>query len=124
MPIKLVPPRPGKTPYWSARGTYLGQYVDRSTKARKRAVAAKIIAKWGQEIEDGEFARPSDPTFASAALAYMKKGGERRFLTPIIEHFGNTPLAHIDQATLDSAAVTLYPDAGPATLNRNFFTPA
>jgi integrase len=124
MPIKLVPPRPGKTPYWSARGTYLGQYVDRSTKARRRAVAAKIIKRWEWEIENDQFARPGDPTFASAALAYMKKGGERRFLTPIIEHFGNTPLAHIDQATLDSAAVTLYPDAGPATLNRNFFTPA
>ena len=124
MAIKLVPPRPGKTPYWYGRGTYLGQYVDRSTKARKRAVAAKIIAKWGQEIEDGEFARPSDPTFASAALAYMKKGGERRFLKPLIEHFGNTPLVRIGQAELDLAAITLCPNASPATLNRNFYTPA
>lgn len=23
MPLKLIPPRPDKTPYWSVRGTYL-----------------------------------------------------------------------------------------------------
>ena len=124
MPIKLIPPRPGKTPYWYGRGTYLGEYVDRSTKARKRAVAVKVIKTWEREIEAGEFARPGDPTFASAALTYMKKGGERRFLKPIIEHFGNTPLAKISQAELDMAAITLYPEASPATLNRNFYTPA
>jgi len=124
MPIKLIPPRPGKTPYWYGRGTYLGEYVDRSTKARKRAIAAKIIKAWQREIEDGEFARPGDPTFAGAALTYMKKGGERRFLKPIIEHFGNVQLAKIGQTELDLAATTLYPNASPATLNRNFYTPA
>jgi hypothetical protein len=40
MPLKLVPPRPGNTPYWRVRGTYLGQYVNRSTKTRKRAIPA------------------------------------------------------------------------------------
>jgi hypothetical protein len=54
----------------------------------------------------------------------MKKGGERRFLKLIIEHFGNTPLTKIGQAELNQAATTLYPDASPATLNRNFYTPA
>ena len=39
MPLKLIPPR--KSPFWSVRGTYLGIYVERSTKASKRAVAAK-----------------------------------------------------------------------------------
>jgi hypothetical protein len=37
MPLKLVPPRPGKTPYWSVRGTYLGRYINRSTKTRSRS---------------------------------------------------------------------------------------
>ena len=79
MPIKPIPPRPGKTPYWSGRGTHFGQYVDRSTKARQRALAIKIIHRWEREIERGEFTEPGEPTFASAALAYMKAGGERRF---------------------------------------------
>jgi 23S rRNA maturation-related 3'-5' exoribonuclease YhaM len=43
MPLKLIPPRKGKTPYWSVRGTYLGQYVDRSTKAVRRAVAKQVL---------------------------------------------------------------------------------
>jgi integrase len=123
MPIKLIDPRPGKTPYYAGRGTYFGQYIDRSTKTRKRGLAVKIIRKWEEQIERGEFARPSDPTFASAALAYMKKGGERRFLAPIIRYFGSKPLAQINQVELDLAAATLYPNAKPATLNRQVYTP-
>ena len=71
MPITLVPPRPGKTPYYSGRGRYLGIYIDRSTKTGKRALALKIIAKWEREIERGEFAVPGRPTFTSAALDYI-----------------------------------------------------
>lgn len=124
MPLKLIPPRHGKTPYWSVRGTHLGQYVDRSTKARQRALAAKVIKKWQREIEDGVFAHPNDPTFASAAIAYMQAGGERKYLGPILEHFRNTPLVQIDQAALDAAAAAIYPKASPATVNRQFYTPA
>jgi len=28
MPLKLVPPRAGKTPFWSIRGTYLAGSLD------------------------------------------------------------------------------------------------
>jgi integrase len=124
MPIKLVPPRLGKTPYWSGRGTHFGQYVNRSTKARERALASKIVRKWEREIERGEFVEPGEPTFASSALAYMRAGGERRFLTPLLKHFGETPLKRIGQADLDEAAATIYPDASPATVNRQLYTPA
>jgi hypothetical protein len=75
MPLRLRPPRKGKTPYWSVRGTYLEQYVDRSTKVTKRAVAQKILHKWQREIEEGTFAVTGDATFLSAAVAYMKAGG-------------------------------------------------
>src|SRR6185312_16200670 len=124
MPIKLVPPRLGKTPYWSGRGTHFGQYVNRSTKARERALASKIVRKWEREIERGEFVEPGEPTFASSALAHMRAGGERRFLTPLLKHFGETPLKRIGQADLDEAAATIYPDASPATVNRQLYTPA
>ena len=39
MPLKLVPPRKGKTPFYSMRGTYLRVYTDRSTGARERKLA-------------------------------------------------------------------------------------
>ncbi|MGE0565820.1 MAG: tyrosine-type recombinase/integrase [Pseudolabrys sp.] len=123
MPLKLVPPRKGKTPYWSVRGTYLGQYVDRSTKTGKRSIAGKILKRWEQDIERGEFAVRGEPDFASAAISYMKAGGERRFLTPLINHFGQTPLRKIRQLDIELAADTLYPNASPATQNRQVYSP-
>lgn len=123
MPLKLVAPRPGKTPYWSIRGTYLGRYFNRSAKTRERSVALKVLAKLVSEIETGEFAEPGDPTFASAALAYMRAGGERKFLKPILEHFGDTPLRRIDQAEVDQAAEAIYRGRSPATVNRQLHTP-
>jgi integrase len=123
MPIKLIAPRKGKTPYYAGRGVYLGVRVDRSTKTSKRAVALKIIAEWERQIERGEFAQPNEPTFAGAAAAYMKAGGERRFMKPLLEHFGETPLRTIDQSAIDAAAFALYPNASPATRNRQVHTP-
>ncbi len=38
-------------------------------------------------------------------------------------HFGASRLSTIDQATIDRAARVLYPDAKPATLNRQVYTP-
>ncbi len=34
MPLKLIPPREGKSPNFTVRGTYLGQYVDRSAGSK------------------------------------------------------------------------------------------
>jgi len=86
MPLKLVPPRPGKTSYWSVRGTYLGQYVDRSTKAVKRSVAKQMLEKWQRDIERNEFAVAGEATFLSASVSYMQAGGDRR---PAQETFGS-----------------------------------
>jgi integrase len=123
MPIKLIAPREGKTPYYAGRGTYLGIYVDRSTKTGKRALAKKVIEKWEREIERGEFSQRGEPTFASAAAAYMKAGGDRRFLKRLLEHFGDRPLRQIDQTAIDHAAQTLYPQGSAATRNRQVYTP-
>lgn len=123
MPIKLIAPRKGKTPYYAGRGTYLGIHVDRSCKTSRRAVALKVIASWERAIERGEFSVKGEMTFADAALAYMKAGGERRFLRKLLEHFGDTALSRIDQAATDAAAIALYPHATAATRNRQVFTP-
>jgi integrase len=121
MPLKLIPPR--KSPYWSVRGTYLGRYVDRSTKARKRAVAAKVLAGIERQIERGEFAEPGELTFAGAAAAYMKSGGERKYVRRLLDHFGDVPLSHIDQPAIDAGAAVLFAGCGPATRNRQVYTP-
>jgi integrase len=123
MPLKLIPPRSGKTPYYAVRGTYLGRYIDRSTKTRKRALAAKQLRKWEEEIERGEFETRDELTFAAAAINYMKAGGERRYLSPLIKHFGEVALRNVRQQEIETAADLLYPNATAATKNRQVFSP-
>lgn len=123
MPLKLIPPRKGKSPFFSVKGTYIGVRVDRSTKVSKRAVAVQILKKWEQDIERGSYASPTDATFASTAISYMNLGGNRRFLKRLLEHFGDKPLKDIDQEAIDGAATALYPRSGGATRNRQVYTP-
>lgn len=127
MPIKLIDPRPGKTPYFAGRGKYLEQYVDRSTKTGDRALAKKIIRQWERDIERGVFVSagaPAEAGFAGAALSYMQSGGERRYLAPLIRHFTTKPIADFTQSDIDTAAIALMPDAGAPTRNRAIYTPA
>jgi integrase len=122
MPLKLKPPRQGKTPYWSVRGTYLKVHVDRTTGVPDEATAAKVLRAIKAEIESGAFSKRSEPNFASAALAYVKAGGERRFILKLADHFGETPLRKITQEAIDDAALELYPNVTPATRNRQVHT--
>lgn len=123
MPLKLIPPRDGKSPNFTIRGTYLGRYVDRSAKTGKRAVAQQVLKGIERQIERGRFSDKGEPTFASAAAAYMRAGGERTYLKRLLEHFGDKTLSEIDQAAIDAAAAAVYPDGSPATRNRSVYTP-
>jgi integrase len=123
MPLKLHDPRKGKSPNYSIRGTYLGITVERTTGTADRKVAARILAKVKDDIERGAYAKKGGLTFAAAALAYVKNTGVKDFIKPIAKHFGNTPLIQIDQFSIDDAATTLYPNASPATRNRQVYTP-
>ncbi len=123
MPLELKPPRPGKSPNYTIRGTYLGVRVDQTTGTPDKKLATRILAKVRADIERGLFAKPSEPTFADAALRYIDLHGEDRFVLRLAEHFGNIPLTRIDQAAIDGAAVALYPRATPATRNRQVYTP-
>jgi integrase len=123
MPIKLIEPRPGKTPYYSGRGTHLGRYVNRSTKAREKSLAIKIIKKWEREIESGEFAQPGEPTFAGAVIGYLNAGGDPRPTGKLLEYFQETPLRLIDGEAIDACAIALFPTQSPATRNREVYTP-
>jgi hypothetical protein len=43
MPLKLVPPRQGKSPNWTIRGTYLKHHIDHTTGTPDKKLAAKIL---------------------------------------------------------------------------------
>ena len=138
MPIKLIPPRAGKTPNYYIRGTYLGQYVDESTGSPRQEVARQFRRDAIEAIERGAFESrrqvKREPTFLDAAVAYMSAGGERRFIGEfdedtgkwkpgLITIFGATKLRDITQQSIDEAAATLYPAASAATRNRQVHTP-
>ena len=113
MPLKLN--RRRGSPNWYIRGTVRGITVDESTGVADRSAAEAIRAQREWEfIQRSIFGRKATATFLEAAVAYMEAGGERRFLAPLIKHFGNQPLANIDQAAIDRAAKRLYPHAAPA----------
>jgi integrase len=128
MPLKLVPPRKGKSPNWTIRGTYLSIYVDRSSKTDRKSIAREELRKLEGQIERGEYPEkaqvPDSPTFLTAAVAYMHAGGERAHMAKLINHFGEIRLTEIDQIAIDAAATKLFPSASPATRNRKVYTPA
>jgi integrase len=120
VPLKLVK-RP-KTPNWIIRGTVRGIRVEESTGVSDRRAADEIKAKREAEIlAQSVYGRRATATFASAAVSYLEHGGSKRFIEPIIRYFGVTPLAQIDQDALDIGAKKLFPDASPATRNRQFY---
>lgn len=122
--LKLIPPRAGRSPNWTIRGTYLGVRVDRTAGTPDRAAARKVLARITGEIERGELSGRPELTFAAAALAYLNAGGCDRFLKPITDYFGPRTLAReVGQVEIDACAVALYPDATPATRNRQVYSP-
>jgi integrase len=128
MPLTLRAPRPPKSPNYEIRGTYLGVPVERSTRTADKKLAARIKKQIEREIEAGIFTPKGGMTFLGAAVAYMKAGGERTFLGPIIEYDGaysirDKPITTVVQADLDHIAAALYPNNTTASKNRAVYTP-
>lgn len=98
--------------------------VDRSARTANRAAADEIRIKWEAEILARSIhGARATATFADAVVGYLKAGGERRYIAPLLEHFGETPVVRVDQAAIDAAAACIKPAAGPATRNRQVYTP-
>jgi integrase len=134
MPLVLRPLRPGKSPNYEIRGTYLRVAVERSAGTADKKLAQKVLTNLKRAIELGEFPerlpaqQEVEPSFLTAATAYLKAGGDGTYLGPILEMIGthalrDRVLTNIDQLAIDEAAAALYPDGTPQTKNRQFYTP-
>jgi integrase len=128
MPLTIVPPKPGRTPNYHIHGTYLRVPVNRSAGTPDRRLATKIKKRIEQEIETGIHAPSGGLTFLAAAVAYMKAGGDRTFLGPIIEYDGpyairDRLIETIVQQDLDHIADALYPKNTAQSKNRQVYTP-
>jgi integrase len=128
MPLKLVPPRKGKSPNFTIRGSYLGVAINKSSGADKRSIAQGILKRLERAIESGEYppkeiASGSERTFLKAAVEYMEAGRPARYVARLIKHFGAIPLTEVDQVAIDAAAIELFPAATPGTRNASVYTP-
>lgn len=130
MPLSLRAPRAGKTPNYEIRGTYLGVRVEVSSGTPQRSVALKQLNRVKDCIEEhGQYpapeAQPSsgEPTFLSASIAYLRDGGSKDYLKPLLKRFGAMRLIDFNQATLDDAAKEMLPNGAPDYRNRRIYTP-
>jgi len=124
MPLKLT--RRGRV--WYVRGTVRGVRVYETTGAvdRSRAEeyrAAREAQLWDRRLHGERGQRP----FAEAALVYLEGRAlaprSRAAIRPLVTHFGDWPLADIDQAALDAYARRYHPRAQPQTVQRAVITP-
>jgi integrase len=110
---------------WHASGTIGGQRVRQSLGTRDRARAEELCALlearlWKRRSYGEEAVR----TFEEAVASYVTQGGERRFLAPLLLHFKGRNVAGIKPGDVREAALALYPNASPATRNRQAIIPA
>jgi integrase len=115
---------PKRSPNWIITGTVAGVHIFESTGTRDRGRAEAYRLKREREVYDAaKLGKVQPATFADAVLVYLGKGKAGRFLTPLLDHFKETPLPEIGQAAVDDAARALYPAAKASTLNRQVYGP-
>lgn len=115
---------PKRSPYWYARGSVAGISVFESTGTTDKLKAEEWCKKRHDEIYDEIALGKKKPiTFAEAVIAYVNKGGEKKYLKKMLDHFLEKPLREIGQAEIDQAAMLLYPKAKASTINRSLISP-
>lgn len=139
MPLTLVAPRKGRSPYYRLRGTVRGVYVDETTGVADRSIAEAIkIQRESRIINESVFGPRVSRTFAEAAVTYVEtaRPGLTQVLAIIgrqrldgstsgclINDFGPTLVNMINQDAVDQVIRKRYPNAAPATVQRQLLTP-
>lgn len=120
MPLKLYK----RGEIWWYRGTVAGRRLHASAKTTDRETAQRIANRAEAQAFKRELDGPAAVlTFAQAVGLYLDAGKSDRFLTPVLDHWQDTLVKDITAGSIRLAAIKVYPDAGPATRNRQFITP-
>lgn len=118
MHIALVR-RPG-SPFWYIRGVWRGRRIFESSGTTDRSIARKALQRRQAALLAGD---EHGLTFSGAVDSYRQAGCDDRFIWRLHEHFKDRPTSEITQALIDEASHVLYPNATPATRNRQVYTP-
>ncbi len=108
-----------------AHGTLAGRRIRQSLGTRDPDIAEHQRARIeSRTLKAALYGEEYEITFAEAALKYLDEGGDGRFLAPILKAFGpRRRIAEIKPGHIRSLARQIYPDASPATRNRQVITP-
>jgi len=126
--LKLIR-RPGSD-VWHVVGTL--KIPDRSrgvlvrqSSGTSRLEEAKVFRdRLRKEVLDREtLGTAHSLTFADCVLVYLEKGGEKRFLRPILERFGPLRVKDIRADDVSRFALDVYGHKAPATIKRELYTP-
>lgn len=109
---------------WKIDG-YVGRRRYRKTlKAASRAHAEEFAAKVAQRAFEREaLGRTHDATVTECAALYLQKGGEDRFLIPIIERWGETKVQDLTEGEVAAGAQAIYPGRKASTIRRQLYVP-
>lgn len=122
MSLKVVSPRPGKTPFYYVRGTFAGRLINASTKERNKKGAEVFKAKLETELAKRRSDKYLPATFRTAVDLYIDyrqpKPRDKRWIDKIVTLLGDHELADIRQHTIIDTANKLFPIHPPATKNR------
>src|SRR5258705_13895314 len=117
MPLRLV--RKGKI--YHTDGRINGRRHRQSTGTASREHAEQVRKDRERDLEDRTYLKAA--SFADAVLIYLEKGGEKRYLKPIMDRFEATRLEDITPAAVSNFSAQYYGRCAPATVRRHLYTP-
>ena len=117
MPLKLK--KKGKT--WHVDGYINGDRHRESTRTSSRDHAEAFRRDLERDLEDRAYHKST--CFADAVKVYLEKGGERRYLRPLMDNLEAMRLKDITPAIVSALSTQLYGHCEPGTVRRHFYTP-
>jgi integrase len=105
-------------------GRKRGVRVRESTGTGRLRDAETYRDKLRQEVVEREIHGPGHTlTVAGCIIIYLEKGGEKRFIGPILEKFGTTRISELSADKISQFAIERYGHMAPASVKRFFYTP-
>lgn len=109
---------------WHYSGTVAGRRLRGSTGASDKAIAQRIAAEKETRAWSGYLDGPgAGLTMAQAFIAYLDAERSPRFVERIAAYWRDTLVSNVTAGAIRQSAIKLYPNAGPATRNRQVIVP-
>lgn len=109
---------------WYMYGTVAGRRFRDSTHTTDKKIAERIKADTEALAWQRRFDGPgAGLTMAQAFIAYLDAGKPDRFIAKLNDHWGDTLVDDVTPEAIRQSARKIYPDAKPATWNRQVIAP-